>query len=195
MGTDKTRLPLVGNTMYGHVENIFAPFASQLVVVAGHATRPPDSDRPRIVVADERADLGPLEGLRAGLRACQELGASITMVTTADAPLVVPQLYQFMIKSLHERPDCQAAVPFVDDTWHPLTAVYRIEILSQVRQRVEQNRLRVSELLDTLQVIKLTRDHLERYDPGLQSLRNINTRDQYRQIRRELESPGEPDPA
>ncbi len=195
MGTDKIRLPLVGKTVYHRVEDTFAPWASHLVVVIGHAAQPPESDRDPIVVADEHADLGPLEGLRVGLRVCQQLGAELAMVTTGDAPLVVPQLYRFMIDLLVKNPDHDGVVPYVDDTWHPLTAVYRTRILEQVQQRVQRRQLRVKELMDSIAVLKLTRDRLEPVDPGLQSLRNINTREQYLQLRQELERPGEPDPS
>lgn len=186
MGTDKTRLPLEGGTVYSRVEEIFAPLASHLIVVIGHDGQPPESQRQPLIARDEHPDLGPLEGLRVALQKCADLAAPLAMVTTVDAPLVVPDVYRFMVRSLLDEPAAQIAAPYIDDIWHPLTAVWRTAILDEVQQRIDRRQLRVKDLLDSVPVVKLTRSDIQRFDPGLQSIRNINTREQYRQLQQEL---------
>lgn len=195
MGTDKTRLPLPGGTMYGRVESAFAAAGCPLIVVMGHdADGPPESERPRTVIRDAQPDLGPLEGMRAGLAAACDMGAELALVSTADAPLVQIPLYRFMVNRLHPRTGCLAAVPRVDDTWYPLTAVYRTAVLPDITRRVTTGQLRVKDLVNSIDTVKLTADELKRYDSRLQSLRNINTLDQYQQLHRELGTSGEPGP-
>lgn len=192
MGTDKTRLPLGSGTVLSHIEDTFSTLATHQIIVIGRDMQQPESKRTPLIVRDEYLDLGPMEGLRIGLTECKKLRAAIAMVTTGDAPVISIPLYQFMVNSLIRDRKLQGVVPWVDDTWHPLTAVYRTDVLAWVTQRIEQKEFRVKDIADSLPVLKLTRDMMETWDPGLQSIRNINTRDQYLQLRSELESSSEP---
>ena len=192
MGTDKTRLPLGSGTVLSHIEDTFSTIATHQIIVIGRDMQQPRSRRTPLIVRDEHLDLGPMEGLRVGLTQCKKLGAAMVMVTTGDAPVVSIPLYQFMVDSLVRDKKLQGVVPWVDDTWHPLTAVYRTDVLAWVTQRIEQQAFRVKDIADSFPVLKLTRDMMESFDPGLQSIRNINTRDQYLQLRSEIESSGEP---
>lgn len=192
MGTDKFRLPLGSGTVLSLIEDSFSKIATHQIIVVGRDATPPPSRRTPIIVHDEGLDLGPMEGLRVGLSHCRKIGAAIAMVTTGDAPIVSIRFYQFMIDALLRDKALQGVVPFVDDTWHPLTAVYRTEIVDLVSRRIEREEFRVKDLVNVLNVLKLTRDTIEAYDPGLQSIRNVNTRDQYLQMRSEMESSSEP---
>ncbi len=188
MGTDKLRLPLAGGTLYSRVEDVFAAIATHLVVVIGPFANPPESHRRPIIVRDEQAELGPLEGLRVGLREATGLGAEMAMVATGDAPLAVPALYQFMVEELVGAPDLDAVVPFVGDNLYPLTAVYRTRVLKEVELRVGQGKLKARELAAALNIRRLTADALTKYDPELQTLRNINTPEDYERVLGESEA-------
>jgi molybdopterin-guanine dinucleotide biosynthesis protein A len=193
MGTDKTRLPFGSGTVLSHIEDTFATMATCQIIVIGRDAVPPQSLHNPLIVRDEQLDLGPMEGLRVGLNACLRIGAPLAMITTGDAPMVSLPLYRFMVEALEHDPRLQGVVPFVGETWHPLTATYRTGIVDVVTARIDAGQFRVKDLVDSLQVLKLTADSMERYDPGLQSIRNINTRQQYWQMRSELESTIEPE--
>jgi molybdopterin-guanine dinucleotide biosynthesis protein A len=188
MGTDKARLPWSGATIYSRIEDVLAEFATHLVVVAGFHGSPPDSARERIVVRDEAPDMGPMEGVRVGLRACRELGAPIAVVTTGDAPLIVPELFRFMIGQLREDPLLEAVAPRVNGVWYPLTAAYRTGVVEEVQRRIDAGLLRARDLVASLRVRELSAETIQRLDPALQSLRNINTLDEYRQLQDELKA-------
>jgi molybdopterin-guanine dinucleotide biosynthesis protein A len=189
MGRNKLELPLKGSTLYGCVEAIFASFASELVVVAAEGAAPPTA-LPRVtVVFDERPNIGPLEGLRVGLEQCATRGAEMAMVGTCDAPLVVPELYQFMSGLLARSPEIEAVVPFHDGKWYPLTAVYRTSVIPQIRARLARDEYKARELVESLPVIRVTTSMIAAVDPGLQSLRNINTPQDYLELCEELGEP------
>ena len=77
---------------------------------------------------------GPLEGLRAGLKALPE-SVDIAYVTSCDVPLLVPGFVTRMIELLG---DHDIAVMEIDGFPHPLSAVYRRNTLPQVEALLAQ---------------------------------------------------------
>jgi molybdopterin-guanine dinucleotide biosynthesis protein A len=69
MGTSKALLPFGPETMLQRVVRILAGVVSPVVVVAAPNQELPDLPHDVIVTRDEREGRGPLEGLRAGLKA------------------------------------------------------------------------------------------------------------------------------
>ena len=69
MGTSKALLPFGPETMLQRVVRILSSVVSPIVVVAAPAQELPDLPAHVIVTRDEREGRGPLEGLRAGLKA------------------------------------------------------------------------------------------------------------------------------
>src|SRR6185295_5472848 len=99
MGSPKALLPFGAETMLQRVVRLLATVVSPIVVVAAPQqslpTLPPDV----LVARDEQEGRGPLEGLRAGLKALPD-GVDTAYVTSCDVPLLVPGFVRRMIDLL-----------------------------------------------------------------------------------------------
>ena len=124
---------------------------------------------------DEREHRGPLEGLRAGLKALPNSVGS-AYVTSCDVPLLVPGFVTRMIALLG---DNDIAVMEVDGFPHPLSAVYRRATLPQVEALLERDQLRPVFLFDAVSTRRVRPEEMSSVDPQLRTLRNLNTRDDY----------------
>ena len=69
MGTSKALLPFGDETMLQRVVRLLSTVVSPIVVVAAAGQSLPDLQADVIVTRDEQQGRGPLEGLRAGLKA------------------------------------------------------------------------------------------------------------------------------
>ena len=127
------------------------------------------------VTRDEHDERGPLEGLRAGLKALPP-SVDIAYVTSCDVPLLVPAFVERMIELLG---DHDIAVMEVDGFPHPLSAVYRRDTLPQVEALLAQDRLRPVFLFDAVRTRRVQTAEMISVDPQLQTLRNLNTREDY----------------
>jgi molybdenum cofactor guanylyltransferase len=176
MGTPKGMLPFGPETMLQRVARLLTMVVSPIVVVAAHDQQLPPLDPDVRVTHDEREARGPLEGLRAGLKALPE-SVDAAYVTSCDVPLLVPEFVQRMIDLLG---DDDIAVMEIDGFTHPLSAVYRRRVLPQVEALLAQDRLRPVFLFDAVRTRRVQPDDMRGVDPHLRTLRNLNTPEDYR---------------
>jgi molybdenum cofactor guanylyltransferase len=176
MGTPKATLPFGPETMLQRVVRLLGSVVDPIVVVAARQQALPDLPDGVIVARDERQERGPLEGLRAGLKA---LPGSVdsAYVTSCDVPLLVPGFVTRMIERLG---DYDIAVMEIDGFPHPLSAVYRLTTLPQVEALLERDKLRPVFLFDAVRTRRVRPEEMTSVDPQLRTLRNLNTRDDYR---------------
>ena len=175
MGTSKALLPFGPETMLQRVVRILGGVVSPIVAVAAADQELPPLPPEVIVSRDEREGRGPLEGLRAGLKALPA-NAELAYVTSCDVPLLVPAFAQRMLE-LAEGYDI--VVMDIDGFPHPLSAVYRRDTLSQVEALLAQDRLRPVFLFDAVRTRRVTPAEMTAVDPDLRTLRNLNTREDY----------------
>lgn len=175
MGTSKAMLPFGPETMLQRVVRLLSGVVQPIVVVAAQDQALPELPRDVIVTRDEREARGPLEGLRAGLKA---LPASVdaAYVTSCDVPLLAPAFVTRMIELLG---DYDIAVMEIDGFPHPLSAVYRRDTLPQVESLLAQDRLRPVFLFDAVRTRRVRAEEMIEVDPELRTLRNLNTREDY----------------
>ena len=171
MGTSKALLPFGDETMLQRVVRLLSTVVCPIVVVAAAEQSLPDLPADVIVTRDEQHGRGPLEGLRAGLKA---LPATIesAYVTSCDVPLLVPDFARRMIDLLT---DHDIAVMEIDGFPHPLSAVYRRSTLPHVEALLAQNRLRPVFLFDAVRTRRLQPAEMIAADPELLTLRNLNS--------------------
>ena len=175
MGTSKALLPFGAETMLQRIVRLLSTVVSPLVVVAAAEQLLPDLPADVIVTHDEEQGRGPLEGLRAGLKALPERVDS-AYVTSCDVPLLVPGFVRHMIDLLT---DHDIAVMEIDGFPHPLSAVYRRNTLPHVEALLAQNRLRPVFLFDAVRTRRVQPAEMIVADPELLTLRNLNTREDY----------------
>jgi molybdopterin-guanine dinucleotide biosynthesis protein A len=175
MGRAKAWLPIAGELMLPRVVRILHEAVAPVVVVAA-----PGQDVPALpddvrVVRDEEKGRGPLQGLAAGLAALEGL-ADAAYLTSCDVPLLRPAFVRRVVGLLGGHSIC---VPRVGEYHHPLAAVYRLDVLPAVRRLLAEGRLRPVYLFEGVPTRVVAETELADVDPGFQSLRNLNTPEEY----------------
>jgi molybdopterin-guanine dinucleotide biosynthesis protein A len=183
MGRPKALLPFHGEIMLPRVVRLLEEVVSPVVVVAA-----PDQELPTLpdhveVVRDAEKGRGPLQGLAAGLEALRGQ-CEAAYLSSCDVPLLRPAFVRRLIDLLGEHTIC---VPHTEGFHHPLAAVYRVEVLATVWRLLSANRMRPAFLFETLPTRVVEAEELRHVDPTLQSLRNLNTTEDYEAALRDAE--------
>jgi len=174
MGTSKALLPFGPETMLQRVVRLLETVVSPIVVVAAPDQQLPALPPAVIVTRDEREGRGPLEGLRAGLKALPA-DVDAAYVTSCDVPLLDPGFVRQMI-DLADGYD--VAVVEQDGFAHPLSAVYRRATLPHVEDLLAHDRLRPAFLFEAVNTRRVSPVQMTS-DPELRTLRNLNTTEDY----------------
>jgi len=174
MGTSKALLPFGAETMLQRVVRLLGEVVSPIVAVAAKDQELPALPADLIITRDEREARGPLEGLRAGLKALPA-SAEVAYVTSCDVPLLVPA---FVTQMLELARGYDIAVMEIDGFPHPLSAVYHRSTLPRVEALLAEDRLRPVFLFDAVRTRKVKPEEMTA-DPELRTLQNLNTREDY----------------
>jgi molybdenum cofactor guanylyltransferase len=181
MGRPKAWLPFGDEIMLPRVVRLLSQVVQPIVVVAAPDQDVPPLPQDVLLTRDEEKGRGPLQGLSAGLQALSGK-VEAAYLSGCDVPLLRPVFVRRMLELLGNHSIC---VPHVDGFHHPLAAVYRVGILDQVNQLLGENRLRPVFLFETVSTRLIRADELLDVDPTLQSLRNLNTPEDYELALRE----------
>ncbi len=174
MGTSKALLPFGPETMLQRVVRLLGEVVAPIVVVAAPGQDLPLLPTDTLLTRDEREGRGPLEGLRAGLKALPA-DVDTAYVTSCDVPLLVPA---FVRQMLDLAAGYDAAVMEIDGFAHPLSAVYRRSTLPFVEDLLGRDRLRPVFLFEAVKTRRVRPEEMTS-DPDLKTLRNLNTPDDY----------------
>ena len=174
MGTSKALLPFGPETMLQRVVRLLTDVVSPIVVVAAVDQPLPTLPPEVIVTRDEQEGRGPLEGLRAGLKALPPQ-VDAAYVTSCDVPLLEPAFVREMLDFVD---GFDIAVMEIDGFPHPLSAVYRRAVLPHVDNLLAANRLRPVFLFESVKTRRVRPEEITA-DPDLRTLRNLNTREEY----------------
>jgi molybdopterin-guanine dinucleotide biosynthesis protein A len=174
MGASKALLPFGPETMLQRVVRLLGGVVSPIVAVAAGDQELPALPAAVILARDEAEGRGPLEGLRAGLKALPD-SVEIAYVTSCDVPLLVPG---FVTQMLDLARGYDVAVMEIDGFPHPLSAVYRRATLPFVEDLLAHDRLRPVFLFEAVRTRRVRPEEMTA-DPDLLTLRNLNTREEY----------------
>jgi molybdopterin-guanine dinucleotide biosynthesis protein A len=174
MGSSKALLPFGPETMLQRVVRLLGDVVHPMVVVAAPQQQLPTLPPDTIVTHDERAGRGPLEGLRAGLKALP-LDTELAYVTSCDVPLLVPGFVKTMIELAT---DYDVACMEIDGFAHPLSAIYRRTTLPVIEDLLAHDRLRPIFLFDRVRTRRVAQTEMTA-DPELRTLQNLNTPEDY----------------
>jgi len=175
MGVAKATLPFGPETMLQRVVRLLSSVVAPIVVVAAREQSLPELPADVKITHDEREQRGPLEGLRAGLKALPD-SVDVAYITSCDVPLLEPAFVSRMVELLG---DHDIAVMEIDGFPHPLSAVYRRDTLPHVEALLEKDRLRPVFLFDAVRTRRVRPEEMRSADPQLRTLRNLNTREDY----------------
>lgn len=174
MGQPKAWLPFGNELLLQRVVRIVGEAVDRVVVVAAAGQSLPPLPGTVQRIDDQMPDSGPLAGLAAGLDAVEADGL---FLSACDAPFLRSEFVAFLLESL-AKSNVDAAVPYVDD-YYPLSSAYRRTIRPIVNDRLHQGQLRMKDLFRSVSHQKLKAPAFTTVDPELESLRNINTPDDY----------------
>ncbi|HEX4588477.1 MAG TPA: molybdenum cofactor guanylyltransferase [Gemmataceae bacterium] len=170
MGQAKAWLPFGGEFMLPRVVRLLSEVVSPIIVVSSPGQELPPLPADTVVAHDPQPDLGPLQGLAAGLRAVN--GAHAAYVSSCDVPLLLPAFVRRMIDLLG---DFDAAIPDVAGRLHPLAAVYQIQAAAVAERLLSTGERRLTSLSALLRTRIVPAAELADADPDFFSLRNVNT--------------------
>lgn len=182
MGRPKAWLPFGGELMLQRVVRILRGVVDPVVVVVAPGQDVPPLPPDVQIVRDEIEGKGPLGGLAAGLAALAGR-VDVAYLSSCDVPFLKPEFVRRVVGLLG---DVSIAVPKVGDYRHPLAAAYRTDILPEVRKLLAADRLRPVFLFDAVHTRVIEPPELADVDPAFDSLRNLNTPEEYATALQEL---------
>jgi molybdenum cofactor guanylyltransferase len=173
MGRPKALLPFGNEPLIYHlVRRLQHKFKFVVVVAAPDQELPP---LPATVVRDEIAYRGPVGGIYYGLKAAVGTGA---FVTSCDAAFLNLPLISFLTSQILNH---DVVVPYWQDRFQPLHAVYRKSVVPLLKEQLERDELRPIFLYDKVRTRKVGEEEIRRYDPEGSSFFNMNGPDDYAQ--------------
>jgi molybdenum cofactor guanylyltransferase len=194
MGRDKAGLEWQGSTLLAHTcTTLRRCVDGPVVVVRSSGQVLPVLPDGVVVTDDPRLELGPLQGLAAGLAVARG-AAEVAFVCATDLPLLAPAVVRRVVAGLAGPADpadlpWEVVMPVVAGEWQPLAAAYRTELAEAAEAEVAAGRLSVRRFAGARRVRLLTEDELladaavAAEDGGLQSFVNVNDEQQLARAR------------
>jgi molybdopterin-guanine dinucleotide biosynthesis protein A len=134
------------------------------------------------VTRDPIAGRGPLQGIAAGLRALRP-SIELAYATATDVPFLNPSWIGCLRDLIG---DDDLALPWVGGYHHPLAALYRPSaVLPAIQTLLNEDRLRPVFLIERVRTRIVAEDELRGVDPTFQTLRNLNSPEDYSQAVRD----------
>jgi molybdopterin-guanine dinucleotide biosynthesis protein A len=176
MGSDKAHLPLEGVASATRLATMLGDLFEEVLLVGGD----PPPDAPGRTVPDPEGPRSALRGLVGALEAAT--AERVLVVATDLMALSAP-----LLMALLAWPEADAVVPRTGAKIHPLCALYRREPVCRLaRQRLADGELALVRLLDGVRVSYLEGPDLRAVDPDGSALFNVNTPDEFEQLRKRL---------
>ena len=196
LGIDKTRLDFQGRTFLEQVVSQVRQVCRRVVVVGNGDLSFHDLPADVLLARDEAVGKGPLEGIRVGLKqlatavdsqkpddpesqTAEDRGCEFALVTSCDVPLLKPELIRFLFEQLKGH---SAIVPVQEERIFGMTAIYQTQHHVEIAKRIDADSLRVSDLASALGARCIDAESLRVADSNLDSLTNINSVADYRQL-------------
>ena len=176
MGVPKAWLDFGSEKLLQRVVRLVSAVADPVVVVAAPGQELPSLPGAVRAARDALEARGPLQGLLAGLLVLPA-ATELVYVTATDVPFLNPAWITFLSQVIGGD---DLAIPYVDGRHHPLAALYRVRsVRIAVEGLLAADRLRLLNLIDAVRTRVVDVNELRGVDPGCQTLRNINTPEDY----------------
>jgi len=171
MGRPKALLPFDGEPLIAHVVRALQPMFAEAVVVAAPEQELPAL--PTLLVRDEVAYQGPVSGIYHGLKASTK---EVCFVTSCDAPFLNLALISHLLSQIS---DYDVVVPYWQERFQPLHAVYRTNCAPLLKDQLERGELRPIFLYDKVRTRKIPEAEIRGHDPEGLSFLNMNSPEDY----------------
>ena len=171
MGRPKALLPFADEPLIAHVVRGLRKMFDEAVVVAAPEQELPEL--PAVLVRDEVAYQGPVSGIYHGLKASTK---EVCFVTSCDAPFLNPVLVAHLLSQIA---DFDVVVPYWQERFQPLHAVYRRSVAPLLKAQLERGELRPISLYDKVRTRDIREDEIRLHDPEGLSFLNMNSPEDY----------------
>jgi molybdenum cofactor guanylyltransferase len=168
MGTDKAFLAFRGKTLIQHVIEKLSPAVDEMIVVSNNLSF---LEMKTDVISDVIKDKGPAGGIHAALQHCS---SSKIVVVSCDMPFINAEAIEFIIKNSS---NTQITLPFHNNNLEPLFGVYSKDCFLQWEKLVQQNVLKLSDIISHFSLQKLLTDEHPVFTDAM--FTNINTKDDF----------------
>ncbi len=176
MKREKAFLKLGGKALIERVLEVLCPLFPHVLINSNTPQRFQCWGVP--VIPDIVPDRGPLGGIYTAL---VHAGTEYVFCVACDLPFLNPDLITVLQA---EARNCDILVPRTSDgRHHPLHAVYSKNCLTTIKQRLQHNQLKISELFffSQLTIHYLDQKQILPFDPDSKAFMNLNTPDDFRQ--------------
>lgn len=176
MGRDKSLLMLGRQTFIGRLAQEFSECKE--VFISAALKKSEYSEYGLKVLNDENRGVGPIEGIRHSLAYA---GTDYVFICSVDTPFVEAGMIRYLAEFISSDHDVYV---FRDgDRIHPLCGIYSRKVIDTAEEMIAEGRYRMMELLSRVRT-KYVDIGSSCFSP--QTLRNINTPEDYQSIRRPL---------
>ena len=190
MGYPKALLPVppLGLPLIQQIIQKLRPLASRVVVVANDKRVIAAATREGCqVLMDHYPDAGPLGGIATGLSLCD----GWSMVVACDMPFAGAEIFCYLAGRATEHDEhnheCwDAIVPFVDGYAQTNHALYHPRILPTILHQIDQDDLRITNLLARIRTCYVDEDELQGIDQAKRAFTNVNTPQEWHSVQRAM---------
>lgn len=177
MGRDKAMLPLAGERFLERVVRVLLPLGAPMVVAGRERPEEWAIEDVRFLPDAGEGD-GPLRGIATALRA---VGGDV-LVVACDMPMLDAETVAWLIGIADEAMENDGVAVLRGGRLEPLFSLYRHRLLTLIEERIAAGDLSLHGVIDAA---RFRRVELPERLAG--RLRNVNTEEELRELRRELE--------
>jgi len=174
MGTNKAFLEIGGVRLIDRTIRLFQGIFEEIIIVANSPLLYLDHDV--TVVTDFFKDSGPLSGLYSGLFFA---AGNHAFVCPCDMPFLDGPFIEHMIKLTV---DHDILVPDSGDGLQPLHAIYGKKCLPAAKKMIERGNLKIIDMYKGLNVLTITGNIIDLFDPARRMFFNVNTHEDMKKI-------------
>jgi len=183
---EKALLPVGKETLLERKIGQLKPLCTEILVVTNNPERYAGENYR--VVRDLKENIGPLMGLYSGLKKSR---TEYNFITAPDMPFFNIRLWQKLKSLLHRfAGDYEVFIPRSEAGYEPLFAFYSNRCLSAIEQAIDRGGRSIYSFFGQVRVRQIKEQELRKYDPGLLSFININTRKELTAVRRRISGAG-----
>lgn len=181
MGQAKALLPLSGVPLVTRVAKLAESVADMPILVgeperfAGLGFR---------VIADERANVGPLGAILTALRASRR---EWNLIVGCDLPFLTPEWLEFLVARAADS-SADAVIPVSERGYEPLCAMYRKRAAESIGAAVNRGVRKITDGLANLTLARIEPGEWKAFDPRGTLFKNINTPADYEEARADAEA-------
>lgn len=178
MDEDKAFIPFSGKPLIEIMINKLTQIYAELIII---------TNKPRFYEKyglkthpDILKGRGPLGGIYTGLITSKD---KYNFIAACDMPFLNLDLVRYMIKEID---DYDAVIPEYNGRLQPLCGIYSKNCIIPIESTLSANNLKVTDLLQHVEVKLISEEEVKRLDPEGLSFTNINTKKDYQCILQSL---------